>query len=125
MDKIIYLASPYSHSDPAVRQARYEKACQIVAFLIQKGYLVFSPIVHSHPCTHYGLPTDHTFWDRYDRAFLERCDELWILAIDGWQISKGIHAEIQMAKEFSKPIAFLNIEGDKLILVRGSESCEI
>ena len=34
---MIYLASPYSHSDPAVREQRYEAACQAAAVEAKTG----------------------------------------------------------------------------------------
>jgi hypothetical protein len=52
---VIYLAGPYSDSDPAVRAQWYEAAA---AAMLRVGQAVFSPIVHSHLLVAYGLPTD-------------------------------------------------------------------
>jgi Domain of unknown function (DUF1937). len=46
---MIYLASPYSHPDPLVREARFDAACRAMADLVHAGQIVFSPIVHGHP----------------------------------------------------------------------------
>jgi len=43
---MIYFASPYSHPDPLVRQARFDAACHAAAGLIQAGHAVVAPIVH-------------------------------------------------------------------------------
>ena len=43
---MIYLASPYSHPDPLVRQARFDAACHAAAGPIQAGHAVVAPIVH-------------------------------------------------------------------------------
>ena len=59
---MIYLASPYSHPDPAVRKERFHAACQARAELIRAGWIVFSPIVHSHPLVEHGVPTTWDFW---------------------------------------------------------------
>ena len=80
---MIYLASPYSHPDPAVRDERFRAACQATAAMIRAGGVVFSPVVHSHPLVAYGLPTGWDFWDRYDRAVLARCDAVAVLTLDG------------------------------------------
>jgi hypothetical protein len=53
---MIYLASPYSHPDPAVREARFREACRAAAKLMRLGQPAFSPIVHGHPIAVYGLP---------------------------------------------------------------------
>jgi hypothetical protein len=44
---MIYLASPFTHDDPAVRQQRFEAACRAAAILISQGKTVFSPIMRS------------------------------------------------------------------------------
>lgn len=62
---MIYLASPYTHPDPAVRQRRFDAACRAAAQMIRAGSMVFSPVVHSHPLTHYGLPFDWRAWAKH------------------------------------------------------------
>jgi len=52
---LIYLASPYSHPDPSVRQERYEAACKATAAMMRQGYHVYSPIAATHPPANYGL----------------------------------------------------------------------
>jgi len=101
---MLYLASPYSHPNPAVRDERYHAACTAVAKLLREGHAVFSPIIHSHPLVSHGLPTDWSFWERQDLAHLQRCDELVVLMLDGWEQSVGVQAEIQHAAELGKPV---------------------
>jgi nucleoside 2-deoxyribosyltransferase len=101
---MIYLASPYSHPDPDVREQRYRAACRAAAELIQAGHIVFSPVIHSHPLTEFGLPTGWEFWQRLDLALLERCDELVVLKLEGWEESVGVQAEIRTALELRKPV---------------------
>jgi nucleoside 2-deoxyribosyltransferase len=107
---MIYLASPYSHPDPTVREQRFRAACRLVAAFLRAGMLVFSPIAHSHPLVEFGLPTDWRFWERYDRAHLERCDEVVVLMLDGWKESAGVQAEVRIARELGKPVRFLGVE---------------
>jgi len=101
---MIYLASPYSHSDPSVREQRFQAACAAAAQFLREGQLVFSPIAHSHPLVPYGLPTPWSFWARFDSQFLERCDELVVLMLDGWEASVGVQAEIDYARRRGKPV---------------------
>jgi nucleoside 2-deoxyribosyltransferase len=107
---LIYLASPYSHPDPAVREERFRQACIATVKLMQLGLAVFSPISHSHPLTEHGLPGDWSFWQRCDRAFLERCDEVVVLMLDGWEASLGVAEEIRLAEEWGKPVRFVSLE---------------
>lgn len=104
---MIYLASPYTHPDPAVREERFQQACRAAAALVNAGHVVFAPIVHSHPIAAYGLPTTWAFWRQQDQAFLERCDELVVLMLDGWRQSAGVQGEIGLAQELGKPTRFL------------------
>lgn len=104
---MIYLASPYSHPDAAVRDARFEAACRATAELVLAGRVVFAPIVMGHPLVAHGLAGDWQFWERFDRAVLERCDALYVLQLDGWQESAGVRAEIDIAIDLGLPVAFL------------------
>jgi hypothetical protein len=104
---VIYLASPYSHPDPAVRQERFREACSVAAKMIQAGKVVFSVVTHCHPLVEHGLPTDWEFWDRFERVYLERCDEMVVLMLDGWETSVGVQAEVAIARELGLPVSFL------------------
>lgn len=107
---MIYLASPYSHPDPTVRERRFQAACRLAAAFLRAGMLVFSPIAHSHPLVEFGLPTEWAFWEQHDREHLERCDEVVVLMLDGWRDSTGVQAEMRIARELGKPIRFLGVE---------------
>ena len=107
---MIYLASPYSHPDAAMREARFRDVCRAAARLMREGHVVFSPIAHGHPIAAYGLPTDWRFWEPFDREQLERCDELVVLTLAGWRESKGVQSEIRIARELGKLVRFLDPE---------------
>ncbi|MFN0055550.1 MAG: DUF1937 family protein [Planctomycetales bacterium] len=99
-----YLCSPYTDPDPSVRQQRFDAACATTASLMLSGHVVYSPIVHGHPLTQYGLPINWSFWQYFDLRHLEYCDDLLVLMLEGWQESAGVHAEIERATELGKPI---------------------
>jgi nucleoside 2-deoxyribosyltransferase len=104
---IAYLASPYSNPDPNVREQRYRAACRATAALLRAGLVVFSPIAHSHALVEHGLPAKWKFWERFDRAYLERCDLLVVLMLEGWKTSVGVQAEIRIARKLGKPVSYL------------------
>ena len=104
---MIYLASPYSHPDEAVREQRFRAACRATAQLLASGSTVFSPIVHGHPLVEHGLPTDWSFWERFDRDHLERCDEVLVLMLDGWRESVGVAAEIEIAAGLGMHVRYI------------------
>ncbi|RKY70130.1 MAG: hypothetical protein DRP97_04255 [Candidatus Latescibacterota bacterium] len=103
ISKKIYLASPYSAINPAIREARHLSVCRKAGELMRAGYIVFSPIAHSHPIAEVcELPKDWEFWKKYDKTFIDWCDELWILMLPGWKTSKGVSAEVELAMALGK-----------------------
>jgi hypothetical protein len=109
MSKLIYLATPYNHLDPAIREKRFILACLAAATLMRDGIHLFCPIAHTHPIALQGdLPCGWEYWQEYDRIMLSACTELWIVQMEGWEQSKGIKGEIQIALELGKGIKYLD-----------------
>jgi len=109
--KLVYLATPYSNPDHAVRQKRFEKVNKVAADLIIKGEMVFSPISHTHPIAAIkDLPKDWAYWESFCRTYLECCYKIYVLMIDGWEESIGVTAEIKIAKELGLEIEYIEYE---------------
>lgn len=109
----IYLASPYSHPDPAVVHARFDAAVKCAGQLMLKGLVVFSPIAHSHPIAlATKLPETWEFWRGIDFPLLERAHSLFVLKLDGWERSVGVQAEIARAGELGIPVVFVDVDDD-------------
>ena len=101
----VYLASPYTKLD---HEDAFRKACHAAALLINIGYIVFSPIAHSHYIAKFHkLPKEVEFWREQNRAFIDWCDELWVLDIEGGEDSKGVLEEIDYAKELGKEVHYI------------------
>ena len=108
---MIYLAIPYTDSDPNIRHDHYEWANQIAAKLMASGVHVFSPISHCHPLIEIvELPSTWEYWEQYDRKFLAICDTLVVVRIPGWEKSIGVRNEIKIAKEMGIKIRYLDPE---------------
>ena len=106
---LLYLALPYSHPDPTVREHRFRTACRASALLMKSGVVVFSPISHSVPIVAHGDlgDTDHDFWMSMDLPVLRRCDEVLVLALGGWTASLGVRRELFEALTLRKPITLI------------------
>lgn len=102
---MIYLASPYTHPDPFVREMRYVSTMKVlVEQYLLKARWAYSPIVHCHELAKIGdLPKDGSFWKQYDFHMLELAEELHILRLDGWTSSEGIKNELTHFMVFHKP----------------------
>lgn len=106
-EKLIYLASPYSHPDIAVREARFRAVCEVAGAMMRDGLMVISPIAHTHPIALAGdLPLAFDFYAAYDEVLISRCDELHVLMLDGWRESVGVTAEIAIAERLNKPVTY-------------------
>lgn len=108
MKNIMYLAIPYSHPDPRVRELRFEIANFITAKLMCEGMIVFSPISHSHPMVAHGLPSGWEYWKSQDTAFMNACKTLSIVDIKGWKESKGVSDELSYMNECGKYCSTIN-----------------
>ena len=103
---IIYLASPYAHTDKKVRQQRADTVKKKTAELLIAGHIVFSPIAHGKAIKDYlppHLEVDHRFWLRQDAHYLFAMTELYVLKLEGWNKSKGVAWEIATAKTLGVP----------------------
>lgn len=109
MDGYIYLASPYSHPRPDVREMRYLKVRDIAAKLIMEvGQPCYSPIVHGHDMAissnlHHGYET----WRAQDEAMIKSARELWVVMLPGWIESYGIEEEIKVAMRELVPVRYM------------------
>ena len=121
--RVWYLASPYKHKDPNIRCGRARLATAATAALVEAGIWVFSPIAHSctlvpHMSKDHG--TAFKYWAEYDLAILERCGNIAVLHIDGWQQSVGVSAEERYAwgRVFNR--IDIRIHGDTLQIAHGN-----
>ena len=102
----IYLASPYTHTDPAVMEWRYKKALEALHFFLKKRLTIYSPIVHSHEAGLLGgLPVDFNFWGKHCLSFLENwATDIWVLQIPGVKESVGVRAEVDFCGKLTRLI---------------------
>jgi hypothetical protein len=106
---LVYLATPYSHDDLAVRERRFAIANRVAADLMRSGVHVFSPISHTHPIAMAGeLPKGWDFWEAFDRTVLAACVKVIVLRQPGWEQSTGVRAELGIAREIGLPIEFMD-----------------
>lgn len=103
-----YLASPYTHPDRKIELARYRAAEAATAWLLQQRIWVYSPIVHCHAlAVQFHLPTDAEFWGEYNKVMLSKADGILILALDGWEDSRGVTAECEIASKLRMSMHFM------------------
>lgn len=104
----IYVACPYTSSNPDVRQRRFNAATRYAASLMRQGLIVFSPLTHGRPFERYDLPLDWFFWRPISLAFLSACTELHVLKVPGWRESGGVATEIAFMSAKRRPITYIS-----------------
>jgi hypothetical protein len=103
--QIIYLACPFRHTDPAVQRKRCAATHYVAAQLSLEGKHVFSPLTHNElliDIIQDAIPGEH--WMQFDLAILSICKHLYVLQMEGWELSKGVAREIAFAEERGIPI---------------------
>lgn len=116
----VYLASPYSDIRPSVQEGRYRETAKWVAshLTLYRNPTVYSPVVYSHNLGKvHKLPGDADFWFAFNYNMLQGAAQMWVLQLDGWQTSRGIHGdpdkglvgEIDLAKQLGKEIKFIKV----------------
>ena len=105
MSKLVYIASPYSHPHPRVRQDRFLAARRREDLLVSKGVNAYSPIAHNHErdLRGYRPPQGWLVWDFH---MLAKADALEVLQIDGWRESEGVQEEIAFARNRGCPVTY-------------------
>jgi hypothetical protein len=115
MNELIYLAIPYSHPNPGIRDYRLHLVSDIAGKLMNEGKVVFSPISHGYVIAqHHNLPTDWSYWEQSCVTFLSRCDRLIVVTTDGWVNSFGVQEEIRIANEMGIPIEYYSVEDNSI-----------
>jgi hypothetical protein len=106
-DGFYYLATVYSKHPDGLEAAFAEAAKEAARFLLA-GIPVFCPIAMSHPiAVHGGLgATDHEFWMKADRPFMQAAKGLIVCRMPGWEESRGIAEEIEAFRAAGKPVLF-------------------
>lgn len=121
---MIYLASPYSSPlqgalGLGIQKDRYLKALEFVTFtMLTKGPPVFSPIVYCHPIAlaNPALGTDAAYWQKFNMAFIRKCEAVFALILPGWESSKGMKVELEVAKMLDIPIVYYNDSFEEVVL---------
>lgn len=103
-----YLASPYTGHDMGPHAA-WSEACREAARLLSAGFVVFSPIAHSHPIAEQGgLPhADHNLWLSIDETYLRAAKGIIVLMLPGWETSFGVRWEVRWCRQRNRPVHWM------------------
>lgn len=110
--KLLYLASPYTHPSPSIREQRYRDLMEYAGPLMVAGFFVYAPILQTHPvAAKFSLPVEFEWWEAYNRAFIEQSFAVVVADMAGWRESRGVQHEIELAKSLGLPVFLLDLSG--------------
>jgi len=110
----IYLATPYSHNLPGLREWRFKKINEVAGKLMLDGHIVFSPISHSHPISltiDNGMDAD--FYLRQDIVFLKWAQKMIVATFKDDPVksacydSYGLQWEVEQAYEIGIEVRWM------------------
>jgi hypothetical protein len=111
MSKLIFISSPYSHEDEKVVEENYLKVVKLASLICSKSEVAISPIVYGHTLLNYvSMPNDWEFWKNFCLTLLEKCDEMIVYKMDGWDKSRGVKEEIEFATSRGIKITYRDYE---------------
>lgn len=105
----VYLGCPYSSDDSEEVLDRFRRVNRAAGILMDLGYIVFSPITHSHTIeVAMERVKPWSYWQVQDYAILERCDGLFVLKLPGWGRSVGLNDEIDFAEAHDMHVTYID-----------------
>ena len=105
-DHFIYLATPITHSNSKISQARFATAMLASRRLIKLHHPIICPATFVAPLV--GARAAD-YWYEYTARLLYLCNELWVLPQPGWDTSKGVRSEIRIARKMKLPVRVLKL----------------
>ena len=113
LTKLIYIASPYSGLTRFsivnffIRYFRYRQVTKVIGKLQDRyPYAFIAPITTSHQTAKFMKTKTGAFrdWEGIDKTYISKCDEVWVIKMEGWDTSVGVQAEIKFAKKRKIPL---------------------
>jgi len=118
-DGLFYFAHPYSVIRPdgeyvfRGNQANFQLCCYRSGMLSLAGYVVYSPIAHTHSIQYatpafmkQSGPEEHNYWIELDLEFIRRVGFTGIIMAPGWEDSRGCKGEKTQFEKDGKKILY-------------------
>ena len=115
---LIYLAAPLGHQDSSIRRERFESVNRCCGYLIRQHELVLSPLSIGASLNEDAI--SNSAWYALGLQMLSRCDELRILALDGWVESVGVTLETRYARQLCIPVSVADPSTYEVKLLHGN-----
>ena len=111
-NQLVFIATPYSHSDPTIVEQRRKTVGNVCARLIEKGVHPISPGLYGLSLMEFKAKED-TSWESWSDlciAILKKCSAMFIIDVKDWEKSNGVKGELEKALLLDIPVYLLNPE---------------
>ena len=103
---LLYIANPYTDDEHDVMISRVAAVTDVVEEIIEnfEHIIPFSPVVYAHL---FSERVDrYVNWYEFDLVFLDKCDMVLVLQLDGWDSSYGVGLEKRNAMRQGIPVVY-------------------
>jgi hypothetical protein len=108
---LVYLCTPYGHKNEAVVEKRIRYTAMFSNHLISRGITAISLAIYGHTLVDIcGSPSDWGYWSQAGHDLIDKSDELWVIEMDGWDISTGVKGEVEYGLSKGKTIKYFRVE---------------
>jgi hypothetical protein len=115
-DGFWYLASPYTHHDPKIREARANIVKDYMGALLYKGVITYSPIWSCHAISlDFELPMNYEYWLDFNRRWMRHSVGTIVAQLSDYDRSRGVADEIAFTKSVSKPLFYVSLTDGNLL----------
>lgn len=105
---MIYISTPYSHSELSVIETRMRHVNAYALQLLKLGKVAVSPVIVGHEHIKTGeITSSHSFWLPYSEQMLRKCDEVHVLCLAGWDTSTGVAFEVKLAEDLNILVRYI------------------
>ena len=111
MSKKIIVVAPYNTPDIELKKLRVHTIAVYCAELFHKGIIPVSALLSGLAFTeHAKLPTDTETWANFSKLYVNGCDEMHVLQLEGYDTSRGVLLEIEEANRLGIKVVYVPYE---------------
>jgi len=111
MTKKVIVVGPFNTTDEELKKRRVHTIATYCAELFHKGIIPVSALLSGLAfAEHAELPTDTMTWANFSKLYVNGCDEMHVLQLEGYDTSRGVLLEIAEAERLGITIKYISYE---------------
>lgn len=110
------VCAPFSHPDPLVKIERKTKIAKVIAQMLINGVQAVSPALYGLDIIEKSgmkFPDTWDHWEDFCNALVRSAHSVYVLALPGWDLSKGVRGEVETALDNNIDTYLIDPEPDE------------